>query len=419
MSRDTFRLVLLVSLAHAMVHTFEHSLPAVEQMIGETFEVGKERTGGLGTIWRLPFGLGALLAGFLADRFGSKRLLIVYLIGCSATAAAAWQAPSLSTLFAVMFAMGCFASIYHPAGLSLISRETTAETRGAALGWHGIFGSLGIAGAPFLAALIFSTGSVDWRSYYLLLTIPALLIAGLMTASLLREGDSTAASRKADAEADALNDLTPAAEPERAIAWQPFLILVAAGAISGFVYAAFLHFLPRYLDQAGLRPDDWSKESFRNTLTTVALLCAAVGQGVAGRLAKPGRLEKLLVLVLLGNVPPLVWMAIADGSQRFIAACLLAFIHFMNQPVYNSLIAQMIPASRRSTGYGFSNLMCFGIGAFGPMTLGLIADERVAYGILAGLAAGSGLLAMLLLRSWPEKDIHRDSSANGSIPASS
>jgi FSR family fosmidomycin resistance protein-like MFS transporter len=398
MSPATFRLVLLVSLAHAMVHTFEHSLPAVEQMIGDDFEVGKERTGGLGTIWRLPFGLGALLAGYLADRFGSKRLLVIYLLGCSATAVAAWWAPSLSTLFGVMFAMGCFASIYHPAGLSLISRETTAETRGAALGWHGIFGSLGIAGAPFLAALIFSTGSVDWRSYYLLLTIPALLIAGLMTASLLRDGDSTAASRKAEADADALDLTTPAAEVEKPIPWRAFLILVAAGALSGFVYAAFLHFLPRYLDEAGLRPVDWPKESFRNTLTTIALLCAAVGQGVAGRLAKPGRLEKLLVLVLLGNVPPLVWMAVADGTQRFIAACLLAFIHFMNQPVYNSLIAQMIPASRRSTGYGFSNFLCFGIGAFGPMTLGLIADDRVAYGVLAGLAAASGLLAMLLLR---------------------
>lgn len=410
MSRDTFRLVLLVSLAHAMVHTFEHSLPAVEQMIGETFEVGKERTGGLGTIWRLPFGLGALLAGWLADRFGSKRMLIVYLIGCSTTAVAAWWAPSLSTLFGVMFAMGCFASIYHPAGLSLISRETTAETRGAALGWHGIFGSLGIAGAPFLAALIFSTGSVDWRSYFLLLTVPALVIAGLITVSLVRKGDSSATSTLRTGDQDeplsrSSGNRSPeeqedgtSSEQEPPIPWRAFLTLVAAGAVSGFVYAAFLHFLPRYLDSAGLRPSDWSPESFRNALTTIALLCAAVGQGIAGRLARPGRLEKLLVFVLLGNVPPLVWMALADGTQRFIAACLLAFIHFMNQPVYNSLIAQMIPASRRSTGYGFSNLMCFGIGAFGPMTLGQIPDDRVAYGVLAGLALGSGLLATLLLR---------------------
>jgi len=395
MSSATFRLVLLVSLAHAMVHTFEHSLPAVEQMIGDEFGVGRERTGELGTFWRLPFGLGALLAGFLADRFGSKRLLLIYLVGCSATAIAAWWAPSLPALFAVMCAMGCFASIYHPAGLSLISRETTAETRGAALGWHGIFGSLGIAAAPFIAALVFSTGEVGWRDYFLLLTLPAMLIAALMTLSLLRDGDTTAATRNAEVSVYAGNEV--AEKSEQAVPWRSFLILVAAGALSGFVYAAFLHFLPRYLDGAGLRPSGWSPESFRNALTTVALLCAAIGQGVAGRLAKPGRLEKLLVFVLLGNVPPLVWMAAADGTQRFFAACLLAFIHFMNQPVYNSLIAQMIPASRRSTGYGFSNLMCFGIGAFGPLTLGFIADDRVAYGVLAGLAAAAGLIALLLL----------------------
>ena len=39
MSRATFQLVLLVSCAHAMVHVYEQSLPSVEQMIGEEFDV--------------------------------------------------------------------------------------------------------------------------------------------------------------------------------------------------------------------------------------------------------------------------------------------------------------------------------------------------------------------------------------------
>ena len=76
--------------------------------------------------------------------------------------------------------MGTFASIYHPAGLSLISRETTPETRGKALGWHGIFGSLGIALAPFLASIVFATGAVGWRDYYLVLIIPAVVITVLL-----------------------------------------------------------------------------------------------------------------------------------------------------------------------------------------------------------------------------------------------
>jgi MFS family permease len=391
MSRSTFRLVMLISCAHALVHTFELSLPAVEQMIGDEFNVGTDRTGALGTVWRLPFGLAAMLAGWLADRYGSRLMLIVYLVGCSTTAVLAWWAPSLGVLFGVMFAMGCFASIYHPAGLALISRETTPETRGAALGWHGIIGSLGIAGAPFAAMLVFSTGAVDWRQYYLLLVIPAAIVAMLLGLSLMRSRPSV------DAEpADPSAISSPAVR--ESIFSRPFLILVASGALSGFVYAAFMHFLPRYLGNAGLRPDNWTPESFRNALAAAVLLCAAVGQAIAGRLCRPGRLEKLLVIVFLANVPPLLWMSLAEGYSRFVAACLLALIHFMNQPVYNSLIAQFIPLSRRSVGYGFSNMMCFGIGALGPLCAGLIESERTVYAGLAGVAGLAGLVAVVLMR---------------------
>jgi MFS family permease len=402
MSPATFRLVILVSCAHAMVHTFEHALPAVEQMIGTDFGVGREQTGALGTVWRLPFGLAAMIAGWLADRYGAKRLLIVYLLGCVGTAVLAAWAPSLAMLFGVMFAMGCFASIYHPAGLSLISRETTPANRGAALGWHGILGSLGIAAAPFLAAIVFSTGMVEWRGFYLVLTVPALIIAAMLTRMPVHKKPAADGSRirknsaRQPSEVGILTNSATVPQPVERIPWRPFLMLVAAGALSGFVYAGFLHFLPRYLNETGIRPSGWSEESFRNALATVALLCAAVGQGVAGRIADPERLEKQLVWILFGNVPPLLWMAVADGGWRLVAACLLAFIHFMNQPIYNSLVARIVPAARRSTGYGFSNMVCFGIGAFGPLVAGMLPTERLMYTTLAGAAATAAAIATLV-----------------------
>ena len=387
MNSQTFRLVLLVSFAHAMVHMFEHALPAVELMIAEDLEVTKTQTGLLGTAWRLPFGLGALLAGWLTDRYGSKKMLLVYLLGCMATAFGVWWAPSWLWLFVMMLAMGTFASIYHPAGLSLLSRETTPETRGKALGWHGIFGSLGIALAPFLASVVFSTGSVDWREYYLVLIPPALLITILLLKlHVTSEPEKTSHNSQIDAPV--------VKESSSPIPWNRFLFLVSAGALSGFVYASFLHFLPRYLDDTGLRPENWSAESFRNSLATITLLCAAVGQGIAGRIADPSRLHRQLTIIYLLNVPPLIWMAFAEGPSRLLATCLLALIHFMNQPIYNSLIAEIIPDSRRSTGYGFSNLVCFGIGAFGPGLTGLILNDRAMYLTLAAIAAISGMISI-------------------------
>jgi hypothetical protein len=91
-------------------------------------------------------------------------------------------------------------------------------------------------------------------------------------------------------------------------------------------------------------------------------------------------------------------MSLAEGQTRLWAACTLALVHFMNQPVYNSLIAEYVPRGRRSLGYGFSYTLCFGIGGLGPTYAGLMKDDCWTYGGLAVIAAIAGLLALALVR---------------------
>ncbi len=148
MNSVALRIVLLVSCAHALVHMYELALPSTEQSIAYEFSVSEETTGLLGNVWRLPFGLGALGAGWLADRYGSKPMLILCMLGCGVTSIVTWAAHDLTLLFVAMFSMGCFASIYHPAGLAIISRATRPDQRPWALGIHGVFGSIGIAASP-------------------------------------------------------------------------------------------------------------------------------------------------------------------------------------------------------------------------------------------------------------------------------
>lgn len=398
MNRTTFRLVLLVSCAHALVHVFELTLPSVEQMIGEEYRVGKDITGWLGTVWRVPFGLGAILAGWLADRYGSKPLLVIYLAGCAGMSVAAWASGSLRMLFVAMFAMGCFASIYHPAGLSLISRETTPENRGAALGWHGIFGSLGIGGAPFLAAVAFSTTSISWRQLYLVIAVPGAILAFILATTLVeqhRQPSEPISNHRRDAQA--------LIDSDKSNSWASFFVLVAVGALTGIVYGAFVHFLPRYLDDAWpdtrLRP-----ESLRNYWASLAMFCALFGQALAGRIARPGRMEKQLSAVMLAAAPALLWVAFAEGRWKIAAVCTVAFVHFMSQPIYNSLIAQYVPRARRSVAYGFSNMIAFSIGALGPAFAGVVHSDRVIYGALAGVALCAAGLSVVLIkrRNLPE-----------------
>ena len=84
MRNAQFHLILLVCCAHALVHIYELSLPSVEQQIADEYYGGdavrgKLLTGQMSNSWRFTWGFGALGAGWLVDRYGSRQMLAVYL----------------------------------------------------------------------------------------------------------------------------------------------------------------------------------------------------------------------------------------------------------------------------------------------------------------------------------------------------
>ncbi len=410
MKPATLRLVLLISCCHALVHVYEHSFACVEQLVaddpafgirssedssespddaavGDNGDEAKRITGTLGSALRLPFGLCALLAGWLADRYGARRLLLIYLVGCSVAAWAACFSPGLAFLYLAMFTLGMFASIYHPAGVGLISHCTTPENRPMALGYHGIFGSAGIAAGPLLAGLAFNAGAT-WRQYYLALTIPGILLALLLHRRLSHQPELT----------HAVDPDSPASDGEDDAHWVSFFTLLLLASLSGFVYAAILNFLPRYLGGSGLVLGDIPDAALRNYLTSAVLLLGIIGQYTAGRLARPSTLEPLMAGAFFATVPCVLWMAFAEGAARIWAAALFAPAFFMHQPLYNSLVSKYVPRRRRSTCYGLSFTLGFGVGALGPTFAGFAGSNLVNFGTLAAILMVVAVLALVLWR---------------------
>ncbi len=407
MSRSTevVKLILLVSCAHALVHLLEQSVASVEQVISDEFSFSMDQSGLLGTALRLPYGIGAFFAGLLADRFGEKRILVLYLFGAALVSMSFMVAGGSSVVYTQMFALGVFASMYHPAGLALLANETRPEERSRALGMHGVLGSLGIASAPFIAGLMLSLRPGDWRGYYLLLGIISATL-GVLVWLLLKPAGHGAPERNSPMHGDdSVKNVYPT---DLKFQIFPFTLLVLGTALSGTVYGGVLHFLPRYLKESGSMShlESWLGTSIPdsaigNYAAALALICGAFGQWLAGRLAKPGTLPRMLSLAYALNVPCLIWMTFAEGSYRLLAACLWAFVHFMNQPLYNSLVPEFLPRHRRSVGFGFSNMMGFGVGAVGPPLVALFddrfADYTISYSALAGLAFVAALLPLPLM----------------------
>lgn len=418
MPKRVLQIILLVSCCHLLVHVYEQSFASVEQLVALDFSVTQRSTGLLATYFRLPFGVCALAAGWLADRWGAKHMLLVYLVGCSATAVFVAASPSLSLLYPSLFAMGTFASIYHPAGLALIGQHTTPENRPMALGYHGILGSVGIAAGPFIAAALLAM-DFTWQQFYFFLAIPGVMLALFLRWALPRDeraSQSGTVSAPPHTATSPVAGVTPAnsnpsppadsSDSSDTSQWRNYFLLISAILLSGFVYAAVMTFLPRYLDESGLPVEAYiPKESLRNVLAGFVLLLGAVGQYTSGRLARPHTLEPWLVAVFVASAPCLLAMGFASGPLRIAAAALFALIFFMHQPLYNSLVAKYVRRNRRSLAYGLSFTLGFGGGSLGPAVAGALGEsfgpngEVITYCVLAGLIFLSAMMVLALVGS--------------------
>src|SRR5437588_11090429 len=98
------------------------------------------------------FGLGALPAGWLGDRWSAEGMMVVFFIGTGGAAIATGLTDGPVALALGLAAIGLFGSIYHPVGTAWLVRN--AKNRGRALGVNGIAGSIGLGAAAVVAGAL-------------------------------------------------------------------------------------------------------------------------------------------------------------------------------------------------------------------------------------------------------------------------
>ncbi|MFN2367866.1 MAG: MFS transporter, partial [Desulfurivibrionaceae bacterium] len=169
------KLTWLASFSHFITHGYMTLLPAVLIVITAEHSLSFTEIGIIANIGYFLYGLGSFPAGYLSDKFGSKRMLTVGVAGMAVSSILVGLTPGAAA-FAVTYAMlGIFASIHHPAGLSLIARRVNTR-RGKALGLHGVMGNVGLFMTPLVASYgvkFFGT----WRAAYIIYGLLGLVFA--------------------------------------------------------------------------------------------------------------------------------------------------------------------------------------------------------------------------------------------------
>ena len=400
MKENDRSIVGLVMLAHGLVHTYELSIPILVTIWLIEFPVTEAAVGIAVTIGTAFFGLGALPGGILADAYGSKRLIVLCMLGMGASFLILGFAQGLLSITIALSLWGLSASVYHPAGLSLIS--TGVEERGSAFAYHGMAGNVGIAMGPLLTAILLI--AFDWRVVVMLLAVPAVigvLIALSIdvdeTAAVTANGGSTEGVR----DGRSLSSLTEFLTDSKHLFVGAFVVVFAIMILSGLYYRGVTTFLQRVLaDLPMLGPMVLGEITLEPSRFVYAglLMVGIAGQYVGGKLTDrmptewglAGGFAALAVVALL-----FVPAAGAGLVPLLIISALLGFFLFVVQPMYQATVAEYSPAEARGLSYGYSYLAVFGVGATGAVIAGTVLTYTSEWGLFVTFAGIAGLAATL------------------------
>jgi MFS family permease len=410
-----------VMAAHAMVHTYELSIPVLVPIwLAEfdvidlgltTFPVNEATIGALVAIGYGLFGLGALPSGILVDRLEARQLIIACLFGMGLSFLILAIAPSMMFIGIALAIWGVAASVYHPSGLSLISRGV--QQRGSAFAYHGMAGNLGIALGP-LVTLLMLVAFDDWRIVVGALTVPA-IVAALVAfrvdiderAAVAEADGGTGGDSRAGSSISSLGEFVSSTKTLFAGA---FALVFAVTFFSGLYYRGVLTFLPELLrDIPTLSPVKFAGREFApgDYLYVGLLMVGIAGQFGAGKLTDRYRPE----LGIMGGFAALAVVALlflpaasAGLPALLVVSALLGFFLFSVQPFYQASVAEYTPAGKRGLSYGFTYLGVFGVGALGAVVAGVMLtyfSPEQLFLVLAALGAGAATIGAYLVTRKP------------------
>jgi len=401
---------------HAMVHVYELSIPILMTVWLLEFSTTAALLGTVVSVGYGLFGVGALPGGLLVDRYGSRTLVVACLAGMGASFLLLSAAPGVVGIAAALGVWGLSASVYHPAGLTLISNGVSERGRGFA--YHGMAGNAGIAGGPLATAILLV--AFEWQTVAILLAAPALLAAvvGLRIdfdpRAAVDAGDT--ASDGGSADRGAPTSLAGFVAESRALFTAGFALVFVIVSLDGLYYRGVLTFLPGLLGDfltaavGDVRPGIFAPDSplaeefdLAGYLYAGLLTVGIGGQYVGGRLTERIEPDRGLILVLsaLAAIAVAFVPAARLGLGGLLAASVvLGFTLFSIQPLTQATIAKYSVPDSRGLSFGYTYLAIFGVGALGAAVSGTVltyASASVMFLVLAGFAVAAAALAVVLV----------------------
>jgi MFS family permease len=337
----------------------------------------------------IAFGLCAIPAGWLADRWSREGMMVIFFIGIGASSLLAGLADSPAQIALCLTLIGIFAAIYHPVGIAMVVQGRSRT--GVALAINGVFGNMGVASAALLSGYLIDASG--WRSAFFIPGALSMAIGGLYLWFVRTGGEVPAADRTAAAGAG-----KAAGEPvSRHRLVRIFGIIFFTAAIGGLIFQSTTFSLPKIFDER--LTDLAGTATLVGWYAFVVFSVAAFAQLVVGYLLDTSSLRAVFAVVAIAQAGFFVLMTHLTGLASLLVAIGFMLAVFGQIPINDVLVGRLARSEWRSRAFALRYIVTFSVSA---SAVPLIAWIHGAWGFdmlfrLLAAAAGLIFLAVMLL----------------------
>ena len=367
-------------LAHFLHDGFSDVVYVLLPIWAEAFGLSHAQVGLLKSLYSGALAGFQLPAGFLAERWGARRLLVAGTFVAGLAYLFFGFAGGFASLALLLLLAGLGSSAQHPLSSTMVAEAYGEGPRRWALGAYNFTGDLGKVVFPVLMAG--AAAAYGWQAGSVAMGCAG-LIAGLAIYVALRQFHA-GATRPRDVEGSKVS---------RARGWmitdsRGFRLLCAVGMIDGATRTGFLTFLPFLLIEKGA------------SLETVGVaLALTFGGGAFGKLACGILAERAGIIRIVvatefmtgAGILALLFLPLA-GALALLPLVGLA-LNGTSSVLYGT-VPEFVARERQSRAFGLFYTLGIGAGALAPVLCGMISD-------LAGVPATLTVVGLFAFTAIP------------------
>jgi MFS family permease len=365
-----------VNIAHFIDHYAMLIFAAAVILMAPAFNLGYAEMLPYATPGFVAFGAGSLATGWLGDRWSRRHMMAIFFIGIGLSMISVGFVRTPLQLGAALFAIGIFASIYHPVGTAMI--VSYAEQVGREVGINGVWGNLGVALSALITGLL--AQYLGWRWAFI---VPGLATIAIGVAFMRAVNHETRIGHKTE---------QATARVAKKDMWRVFAALLIAVLASSTTFNAVTVALPKLF--AERLADMTTNPALLGLITAGVYVFGALTQYNVGKLIDRHSLKQIFLVMALLPAPLLYAAAVLNNIPLLVVSIGVVMGMFGLVTVNDAMVGKYTADEWRARAYSVRYFIGF---TAAGVAVGLIAVLHEMGGFALTLKVFAAMCAFIIV----------------------